>query len=102
MASTFSQTFRCVSTTPLGVEVDPDVNWTKAMSSSEGAVSGSVPGASSASRKRTNESAQQVARSDSKWGASAAVVTTALALAPRRVLAVNSKYLGRSLVGDGG
>jgi hypothetical protein len=36
MASMLADRLACVSATPFGAEVDPDVNWTNAMSSSAG------------------------------------------------------------------
>src|SRR5438093_726519 len=79
-----------------GAEVDPDVNWTNAMSSSAGSTSGSASGASHCSCAITSDSEGQRGRRPSNAGASAALVTTALAPAARRMPAVSWKYRDRS------
>ncbi len=48
-ASMFAERLRCVTTTPLGADVDPEVNWTNAISSADTAGSGSNAGARRAS-----------------------------------------------------
>src|SRR5437870_1359876 len=102
MAWTLADRFLCVSATPFGADVEPDVNWTNAMSLSDGRLSGSSGGASSASHDSTRVRSGQLARSPLNVGTSALVVTTARAPAARRMPAVRSKYLDRSLVVAGG
>jgi len=91
IASTFADTLRCVSATPFGVAVEPDVYCTNAMSSSSGGASGSIAGASSASIERMRDRSGQLARSASNWGTSAGQVTTALAPEARRMPAVRCR-----------
>ena len=76
----FAERFACVSATPLGADVDPEVNWTKAMSSSRRRRVGFErrrvePFAREHERKRRDSSRA----APSKAGASAAVVITARA-----------------------
>ena len=89
-ASMFADRLRCVSATPFGADVDPEVNWTKAMSSSDGDVIGSIGGASSSARDNTMSRAGQLDRIAANAGARAALVTTARAPELRSVAAVNS------------
>src|SRR6185295_15431820 len=98
----FSDRFACVTATPLGDDVDPDVNCTNAMSSSDGRVSESSGGASSSSAHRTTASSGHSPRTPSKAGASARVVTTARAPEVRRIAEVSSRYRGRSALVAGG
>src|ERR1700730_17002259 len=79
-ASMFADRLRWVTTTPLGTEVEPDVNCTNAVWSADTAGGDPDSGASSASsvsHARTRERSGQLDRSTSKWGWSPAVVTTA-------------------------
>src|SRR2546428_13004936 len=77
MASTLADRLRCESATPFGTDVDPDVNWTNAMSSSVGRLSGSIAGATRASRASTSASAGHRPRPPSKAGRGATYVTHA-------------------------
>src|SRR6185295_12827918 len=67
-ASMFDERLRCVTTTPLGADVDPDVNWTKAISSAATSGCGSNAGARSTSQATTQRKSGQIARSASKCG----------------------------------
>jgi hypothetical protein len=87
----FAETLAWVSATPLGAELDPDVNWTKAMSSSDGWRSASSAGASRLSAHRISDRSGQVRRASSNDGSSARFVTTARAPEARRIEAVSSK-----------
>src|SRR5712671_1164404 len=60
MASMFAHKLRCDSATPFGAAVDPEVNWTNAMSSNFGSVSESSGGASRSSRDRTRVKSGQL------------------------------------------
>src|SRR5262247_16918 len=97
----FASRLRCVMTTPLGEEVDPDVNCTNAMSVSDTAA-GPPPGASSMSYAATIDSAGQAARSGSRCGSNPSVVTIARAAQDCRTVVVDCTYAERSLVADGG
>jgi hypothetical protein len=83
-ASMLADMLACVSATPLGMDVDPDVNCTSAMSSGDGHTSGSSAVASRSSRQRTSDRSGHAGRICSKDGASARVVTTARAPDARR------------------
>src|SRR5580700_7272741 len=90
-ASMFAARLRWVTTTPLGTDVEPDVNCTNAASSADTAGSGPAAGVSSessVSRARTKESSGQLERSPSKCGCSPEVVTTARAPHDLRMPAV--------------
>ena len=89
-----------MSTTPLGADVEPDVNCTNARSSSAGGAWLSSAGASSVSRTSTRARSGQLARRASKPGARAAVVTTARAPAARSRLAVSLEIV-RQIDGRG-
>src|SRR6185436_783237 len=101
-ASMFAERLRWVTTTPLGADVDPDVNCTNAVSSADTTASGSPPGARRVSHDTAKRSSGQIARSPSKCGWSPAVVTTACAPHDLRMPAVAARYRGRSLVDAGG
>jgi hypothetical protein len=90
-ASMLAATLACVSATPFGRDVDPDVYCTKAMSPSAGQRSGSTAAASRSSRQRTSDRSGQLGRTRSNDGASARVVTTARAPDARRMAGVISK-----------
>ena len=87
----FAETFACVSATPFGDEVDPDVNCTNAMSPSDGRRSGSTSGPSRLSAQRISDSSGHSRRTSSNDAASARLVTTARAPDARRMAAVSSK-----------
>ena len=90
-------------TTPFGDDVDPEVNCTKAMSSSVGVTAlPAFAGASSMSHAATSESAGHTVRSASRCGRRPALVITARAAQDRSTAAVDSRYRGRSLVAAGG
>ena len=65
IASMLAERLRWVRTTPFGTAVDPEVNCTSAMSSSDGVWSGSSGGASSVSRDSTTSMLGQLARMSS-------------------------------------
>src|ERR1700682_3312513 len=107
-ASMFADRLRWVTTTPLGTDVEPDVNCTNAVSSADTVGCGPDSGAaiassgSSVSHARTKASSGQLARNSSKCGWSPAVATTARAPHDLRMPAVAARYRGRSLVVAGG
>src|SRR6185503_10051422 len=90
-ASMLAETLACVSATPLGVDVDPEVYCTKAMSSSDGHTSGSSGVALRSSWQRTTDRSGHIGRSASNDAASARFVTTARAPDARRMAGVTSK-----------
>src|ERR1700676_3803258 len=100
-ASMFADRLRCVTTTPFGADVDPDVNCTNAMSSADTVACGPTTGASSASHG-TMESSGQIDRSAPKCGRSPVVVTTARAPHDFRMPPVAARYRGRALGVAGG
>src|SRR5215510_10373950 len=93
-APIFAMRFRCVMTTPLGADVDPDVNCTNATSVSDTAMASAspAPAASRMSYDATIDSAGQTARSESRCGARPADVMTARAAHDRNTAAVDSRY----------
>ena len=101
-ASMFAETLACVSATPLGDEVEPEVNCTNAMSPSDGCRSGSPIGPSRSSAQSTSVRSGHTRRSSSNDGSSARLVTTARAPEARRIAAVSSRYRASSPVADGG
>src|SRR6516162_304425 len=100
-AAMFASRLRWVTTTPLGVDVDPEVNCTNAMSVSD-TVAGPGPGASSTSYDETIDRAGHTARSGSRCGSRLAVVTTARAAQDCSTAAVDVTYAASSLVVAGG
>src|SRR4051812_50216687 len=99
----FAATLACVSATPLGDEVDPDVNCTNAMSSSAGGWPLSIGGASQSSAHNTTCRSGQAVRGCSNDGARARVVSTARAPEACRIDVVCWRERGRSpgLAGGG-
>src|SRR5260221_11146183 len=92
-----ADTLACVSATPLGADVDPEVNCTKAMSLSDGDSGGSSAGAWRSSGESTSDRSGQLDRAAANAGARALVVITARAPEGRRMLPARSMYSVGSL-----
>src|SRR5437764_284976 len=98
----FAARLLCVMTTPFGVAVEPEVNWTKAMSSADGVRGASIEGPCSESNGTTVDRSGHDVRNASMWGINAAEVITPRALQERSTRAVASRYARKSEVGPGG
>src|SRR3977135_3125451 len=101
-ASMFAERLRCVTTTPFGVVVDPDVNCTNAMSSDFTVAWESEAGSSSVSTVTTRDSSGQTDCKPSRCAWRLAVVTTARAPHDLKRPAVAARYCGSALVCAGG
>src|SRR5215213_6606613 len=108
----FAARLRCVTVTPLGIDVDPDVYWMNATSSSDGRQSsiaarevrcgGPDKLALHSSGVKTHSRLGCWKRRARNPGTSAGVVTAARARAAASTGAVASKNCGRSATVDGG